>query len=149
MISKQGGFTLIELIVVIIILGVLAAAAVPKFVDLSTDARNSAASGVAAAIASGSTMNYAGRKAGKATAVAVTDANVCSAATLGNFLNGGSVTLADSSSPPATPTDKDFLVSGTGACNGANADGTTVSCNITAARGSGNSAQAAVVVCAS
>ncbi|MBL8482312.1 MAG: hypothetical protein JNJ60_08960, partial [Rhodocyclaceae bacterium] len=139
----------IELIVVIIILGVLAAAAVPKFVDLSTDARNSAASGVAAAIASGSTMNYAGRKAGKATATAVADANVCTAAILGTFLNGGSVSLSDSSSPPATPTDKDFLVSGTGACNGASADGTTVSCNITAAKGTGNSAQSATVVCAS
>ena len=39
---KQAGFTLIELVMVIIVLGVLAAFAVPKFFDLSNEANSSA-----------------------------------------------------------------------------------------------------------
>lgn len=56
----QRGFTLIELVMVIVILGVLAAVAIPKFVDLKGDAQQASAQGVAGAAASASAINYGG-----------------------------------------------------------------------------------------
>ncbi len=51
---------MIELIVVIVILGILAATALPKFVDLTDDAKKAAAKGVASAANSAASINYAG-----------------------------------------------------------------------------------------
>ena len=48
--SKAKGFTLIELVVVIVVLGILAATAAPKFIDLTSDARKAILQGVSASI---------------------------------------------------------------------------------------------------
>jgi len=57
--GNQKGFTLIELVTVIVILGILAAVAFPKFQNISGDAQLAVVNGTAAAVKSAAVILYA------------------------------------------------------------------------------------------
>ena len=72
MVRKQQGFTIIELVVVIVILGILAAVAFPKFQDLSGDSRNAVAQGALAALKSAAVITFAKNQGVKQTFATIT-----------------------------------------------------------------------------
>jgi MSHA pilin protein MshA len=84
---NQQGFTLIELVVVIVILGILAVTAAPKFVDLSSDAKKATLEGAKAAITSARDLQYAKSAISGGTPAYPT------AATIGTFVDADGFTV--------------------------------------------------------
>jgi MSHA pilin protein MshA len=81
---QSSGFTLIELIVVIVLIAIVAGVAAPRYLDQTANARQKATNSIAAALAAASAENYAKRSANSSSGAAVAN---CTA--IGPLLPGG------------------------------------------------------------
>ena len=83
--TKQQGFTLIELVMVIVILGILAATALPKFVDMTKSARESTLKGLAGAMNGAKSIVKAGYLINPGSTVTLSDNTTVAVITSGTL----------------------------------------------------------------
>jgi prepilin-type N-terminal cleavage/methylation domain-containing protein len=96
--DKSRGFTLMELVTLIIILGILSAIALPRLVDLTNETLDGSVQGVAGSLGSASAINYAAFVANPAKdgVQRLNAANVCTEAILGSLMvRGGGRTTSN------------------------------------------------------
>ena len=107
MVRNQKGFTIIELVVVIVILGILAAVAFPKFQDLSGDAQQAVVNATGAAVKSAAAILYAknqGSTSPVATCVATTNVDYDSAHVTINAISASNVAISYTTAPTKSVT---------------------------------------------
>lgn len=96
---KSKGFTLVELVIVMIVLAILTAFAVPRFADLTGEASQAGAEAIGASLSSAGALNFAEHQADSANGISVANCTDVSLLLPGGSLPSGytiaSQTIAD------------------------------------------------------
>ncbi|OSM01703.1 pilus assembly FimT family protein [Magnetofaba australis] len=90
--TREGGFTMMELIMVIVILGILAAVAAPKFLDVSGDAKTASSKNIYGALKSTANIAFAKHRAASLSASGTTagdDQYITDCDSMVAYLEGG------------------------------------------------------------